>query len=137
MAGETDLARMLATLQPTVREGKFVLVSLDEPVDLPAEATVSEDEGITYVVRLEVADRHGWPYDFIAGWVTLQVHSDLAAVGLTAAVTTALAEAGIPANVLAGFFHDHILVPIERVDDAVATLALLSGRHASDEPAAD
>ena len=137
MAGETDLARMLATLQPTVREGKFVLVSLDEPVDLPAEATVSEDEGITYVVRLEVADRHGWPYDFIAGWVTLQVHSALAAVGLTAAVSTALAQAGIPANVLAGFFHDHILVPIERVDDAVATLTELSRLHASDEPAPD
>lgn len=125
-AGETDLARLLATMEPTVREGEFVLVCLAEAVPVPVEATVVEDEGITHVVRREIADEQGWPYDFIAGWVTLQVHSALAAVGLTAAVSSTLAAADIPANVIAGFFHDHILVPIDDVEDAVAVLRRLS-----------
>ena len=46
------------------------------------------------------------------------MHSALEAVGLTAAVATALAAAGIPANVLAGYSHDHLLVPEDRADDA-------------------
>jgi hypothetical protein len=131
-AGETDLALLLKTLEPTVRPGEFVLVSLVGVTaatvlqDVVAEATIVEEEGITFVVRREVADGQGWAYDFVAGWVTLQVHSALAAVGLTAAVSSTLAAADIPANVIAGFFHDHVLVPVERVEDAVATLRRLS-----------
>ena len=56
----------------------------------------------------------------------LDVHSALDAVGLTAALSSALAEEGIAANVLAGYFHDHILVPADRVDDAIECLTRLS-----------
>ena len=63
------------------------------------------------------------PYDFRAAWLSLGVHSALDAVGLTAAVATALARHGIACNVLAGFHHDHLLVAAERRDDALAVLA--------------
>ena len=48
------------------------------------------------------------------------------AVGLTATVSTALARAGIPANMIAGFHHDHLLVrrdEAERALDALRALA--------------
>lgn len=128
MAGETDLALMLSGLRPQVRPGEFILVSLTAVPDVDCEAVVREDEGVTCIVRREVADEQGWPYDFVAGWVTLQVHSALEAVGLTAAVSRALAAEGIPANVLAGFFHDHLLVPADRVEEAVRVLVGLGGR---------
>ncbi len=131
MSGETDLGRLLGTMQPTIRPGEFVLVCLTDAAQVPAEAIVREDEGLTHVVRREIADQQGWAYDFVAGWVTLQVHSALAAVGLTAAVSAALAEEGIPANVLAGYYHDHLLVPIDRLPDAVAVLEGLSAQHRS------
>lgn len=130
MSGETDLARLLATLQPEVRPGEYVVVSLAATPDAPCEAIVREADGVTCVVERGVADAHGWPYDFVAGWITLQVHSALEAVGLTAAVSAALTAEGIPCNVLAGFFHDHLLVPAERVDDTVRALADLSSRAA-------
>jgi hypothetical protein len=63
---------------------------------------------------------------FPAAWLTLTVDSSLEAVGLTAAFSAALAEAGIPANLLAGLRHDHILVPADRADDAVAPLRALA-----------
>ena len=66
------------------------------------------------------------PYDFVAAWITLQVHSALGAVGLTAAVSRVLTEAGISANVVAGFTHDHLFVPHDRADDAVRTLVALT-----------
>ena len=38
---------------------------------------------------------------------------------------SALAEAGIPCNVLAGFHHDHLLVPVNGADDALVALTAL------------
>ncbi len=130
-SGETDLGRMLAGLTVTVRPGRFTVACADGPVTLGdgVEALVAEAEGPTVVATVEAARRHGWPVGFEAAWLTLDVHSALEAVGLTAAVAAALADEGIPANVLAGFFHEHLLVPADRADDAVACLTGLRQRH--------
>jgi uncharacterized protein len=129
MSGERDLARLLASLNVTARAGEFAFVA--RPAPDPALATlalamVTEDEGITYVLPCEVADARGLPYDFRAAWLTLGVHSALDAVGLTAAFANALARRGIACNVLAGFHHDHLLVPADRRDDALTVLADLA-----------
>ena len=65
-------------------------------------ATVDEDEGLTAVVSVADAERLGIEPGFIATWLTLEVHSALDSVGLTAAVATALAAEEIACNVLAG-----------------------------------
>jgi len=110
-------------------DGEFVFVSVDAPpADLPARAMVREPEGVALVVTRADAEVHGLPYDFVAAWITLRVHSALDAVGLTAAVSGALAEAGISCNVLAGRLHDHLLVPHERATEAMAVLTMLSQR---------
>jgi hypothetical protein len=64
------------------------------------------------------------------GWarITLDIHSSLEAVGLTARVATALTEHGISANMIAGFHHDHVFVPWERRDEAMTALRGLSGQ---------
>ena len=81
---------------------------------------VREDEGVTVVVAQEAADALGLAYAYVAAWITLEVLSALEAVGLTAAVGRALADAGIGANVVAGFSHDHVFVPHDRADEAMA-----------------
>ena len=128
MAGTTDLDTLIASMEPTVREGRFVFVTVgaNRAASLPAEATVREAEGITVVLAQDDADAHGLPYDLVAGWITLQAHSALDAVGLTAAFSAALADAGISANVLAGYHHDHVLVPVDDLDRAVAALRELA-----------
>lgn len=128
MTGETDLGAMLSGLVVGQRPGRFTLVSLDQPVNLGAgvEALIVEAEGITAVVTQELANAQSWNYDFDGAWLTLEVHSSLEAVGLTAAVSVALAQLGIPCNVLAGFYHDHLLVPSARCHEALVCLASLS-----------
>jgi len=128
MSGVTDLAELIRSMRPEARDGEFVIATVPalHVVGLPAEAIIHEDEGPTVVLRREDADRGGIAYDFVAAWITLTVHSDLAAVGLTAAFSTALADAGISCNVLAGFHHDHLLVPADRRDDSLEVLAALS-----------
>ena len=81
---------------------------------------------MTLVLPQQQADDLGLPYDFRRRLDPLQVHSALSAVGLTATVSRVLAEAGISANVIAGFTHDHLYVPYDRADDAVGTLATLA-----------
>lgn len=65
---------------------------------------------------------------FRAAWITLTVHSDLQAVGLTAAVATSLADAGISCNVVAAAHHDHLFVPVESAGLAIAVLQALQDR---------
>ena len=80
-----------------------------------AFALIREAEGVTLV-------RPG------AGWarITLGVHSSLEAVGLTAALSAGLAARGISANIIAAVHHDHVFVPWDRRDEAMAALAELS-----------
>jgi hypothetical protein len=114
-------------MRPELREGRFVFVALPEvPVGLDPVAWVREDEGVTVVLRQHEADRRGLHYDFVAAMITLRVHSSLDAVGLTAAVSGPLADAGISCNVIAGYYHDHLFVPDEQGQTAMRLLNDLS-----------
>ncbi len=129
MSGESDLSVLLASMAPRIRPGVFVFATLERvPEGVGVEATVREPDGLSVVVARDIADAAGWDYDFEAAWIILEVHSALDAVGLTAAVSTALADEGISCNVIAGRFHDHLLVPVGRTDDALAGLRRLSAR---------
>ncbi len=62
---------------------------------------------------------------FRAAWIALTVHLDLHAVGLTAAFTRALGDAGISCNVIAAAYHDHIFVPVDDAERAMDALRAL------------
>jgi len=126
--GETDLAAILQSLTVSRREDPVTLVSLQYPPPPDAEilATVTEGEGTTVVVTVAEAERHGWPVGFVAAWLTVNVHTALDGVGLTAALSTALARDNIACNMLAGYFHDHLLVPANRAEDALAAITALT-----------
>lgn len=123
--GERDLGRLLAGLAPRVRQVPYVVVETE--LSIPAAAVIVEDEATTKIVEQSVADAHSLPYTFVAAWITCTIESDLEAVGMTAAISRALADEGIPCNVLAGSRHDHLLVPWHRRGEAVAVLSGLAG----------
>ncbi|HYY11501.1 MAG TPA: ACT domain-containing protein [Kineosporiaceae bacterium] len=131
MTGERDLQVLLRTASPRRVDGEYVYTRLDPGVAVPAGAhpvvTVTEREGLTLVLPRAEADALGLPYGFVAAWITLEVHSALEAVGLTAAFSAALTREGIPANVVAGYTHDHVFVPVARASDALRALATLAG----------
>jgi hypothetical protein len=124
VSGESDLASMLETLSVSRRPGTFVVSSSQNQVGVGdgVHATIVENEGVSVVADLGAANENGWAYDFECAWLTVDVHSSLDAVGLTAAVAERLASRGIACNVLAGFYHDHLLVAVDRADEAIASL---------------
>ena len=131
MAGTTDLDALLRDLMPSLSEGAYVFCTLEDARygDLAHTrplATVQEREGLTLVIPKAEADRANLPYEGTFRHITLEVHSSLEAVGLTAAVSRDLARHGISANVIAGYHHDHILVPAEHAERALGVLTDMS-----------
>ena len=129
MTGETNLSRLLASLSPRLNPGRFVFCSVPQPTVVQVAAALGsfrEAEGTTLILAREEAERLGLAYDYLAAWITLEVHSSLAAVGLTAAFAEALAGEGISCNVIAGFHHDHQFVAEADAERALARLQRLA-----------
>jgi uncharacterized protein len=126
MAAIRDLRRLLAELHPVRQPGRYVFTAVTgpPPPGLRPVMTFTESEGLTLVLEQDAADAAGLPYDLVTAWITLTVRSALDAVGLTAAVAGALADAGLSCNVVAAVHHDHLFVPEPA---AAAALAVLAG----------
>ena len=130
-AAERELARLLATLEPVLQPGVWAYVTAPPDVQIDGVeplATFREQEGLTLILPAEQAARAGLPVLWRCAWITLTVHSDLTAVGLTAAFAGALAAAGISCNVVAAAHHDHIFVPETAAAQAIAVLRALQVR---------
>jgi hypothetical protein len=121
---QLDLAAQLAHLSPRLNVGEFVFITIKErlPSNVRPLAYFHEWEGESVVLRIEQAETIGLKYGATHAWITLDVHSALESVGLTAAVTSALAKAGIPCNVIAAFHHDHLFVPFADREHALKLL---------------
>ncbi len=132
MAGETDLDKLLTLLQPKLIDGDYVFCTVPgsrygDLAALNPLASYREEEGLSLLLERRDAERGALDYDSVFKGITLSVHSSLDSVGLTAAVANKLATSGIPANVIAAHFHDHVFVPRERADLALQLLTELEG----------
>ena len=131
MGGVTELSKLLANLAPSLHPDEFVFLTLPEgaygdATELKPIASYREPEGLTLVVSQQHAVDAGIRFEGTFRVITLQVHSDLHAVGLTAVVAESLRRVGISANFIAAFHHDHVFVPASRGEDALDTLLELS-----------
>ena len=111
--GHTALSQIIKNMEPILHEGAYVFVSVADIESIPRSVTIcemKEKEGVTVIISKEEAEKRGLPFTYVASWITLNIHSSLEAVGLTAAFSTALAKQGISCNVVAGYYHDHIFV---------------------------
>lgn len=129
MDGETDLTKLLREMNPELHAGEFVFCSIEAsalPQNFEPLGLFREKEGLTVILSKAQADQLGWRYSFVGAWITLNVHSALDAVGLTAAVSSALTRAGISCNVVAAFYHDHIFVSLKDAERALAVLQSLT-----------
>lgn len=129
MPGQTDLNSLLQHLTPVRQPGDYVFASVTDVSKIDRQDTLcefKESEGTTIVIERSKADALQLSYTYVAAWITLEVHSSLAAVGLTAAFATELAGHGISCNVVAGYYHDHIFVERADAERAVQALRLLS-----------
>jgi hypothetical protein len=130
MPGETYLQKLLGSMSPELVPGIFVFTTL--PPGTPTPAGINplmifrEREGETLVLLEEEARAANLPASFRSRMITLNIHSSLDAVGFLAAITARLAAAGMGVNPVSAYFHDHLFVPTDRADEAMAILLALA-----------
>jgi len=131
MAGEKSLEKLLKNISPELIDGEFVFCTFQgsrygDHLDLDPIASISEPEGLTLVIPKAIADNRRIDYESVFKGIILRVHSSLDAVGLTTAFSQKLTGHGISANVIAGYYHDHIFVQSEYAEKAIDALKELA-----------
>ncbi len=120
-----DLKTLIASAAPRHEPGEYVFVTLSDATAierLQPIGTFREAEGWSVLCARAHAEASGLPFSGCFGWIVLEVHSSLHAVGFLAAITSRLALEKIPCNAVSAYHHDHLFVPIERVEEAMETL---------------
>lgn len=127
------LDMLLSNMEPVLNPSSVQFHFLDTlPKTLPDSmiGLFRESEGWTLIVSTSETVQDS-QIIFAADWITLNVQSDLNAIGFTAAFSKVLGDEGISCNVFAANFHDHIFVPQGQGPRAVAILRQLSRKHSS------
>ena len=134
-SGETDLQKIIKTMNPHLRDERYIILSFPQKTNFPTQispfARIQEDEGLTVILCEADAIKVGYREGTYFALITLQVHSSLESVGLTAKVSNELAKKGLSVNIVAGYYHDHLLVPFEQRLIAMNTLLEMSAKGSS------
>lgn len=131
-----ELRALLSSLSPSLSEGKYFIATFPEAQMMGLANYLQhiicifrEKEGLSAVfgeaarepLSIYTEKKIEGPFALI----TLEVNSSLLSVGLLARVSAALAKEGIACNAFSAYHHDHLLVPYEKRDQALAALKKL------------
>jgi hypothetical protein len=129
MSGEKDLAVLLQNMEPVLNAGEYVFCTVENLGEIKDMEKIlfffREAEAVTIVLERSIAEEWRMNYSYVSSWITLNIHSSLEAVGLTAAFANALKQESISCNVVAAYFHDHIFVAKEDAENAMKALDAL------------
>ena len=134
MSGASELSNLVATLEPELSASEVVFchfpgVAFEDKPPFRSLGAFDEREGLTLIVSRSEAEMHGLPFETVLRAITLNVHSSLEAVGLTAAVAGRLAQHGISANFVAAYHHDHVFGPAADSARALGILRTLQAER--------
>lgn len=127
MAGIKDLTEIFKHLQIDINEVNVVYVTV--PTDFDQDllnfepiCMFKENEGTTLIIPESQASRIDFEKSKPMAWLTVKAHTDLESIGFTAALSAALSSVEISCNVIAGYYHDHLFVPVDDAQRAKDTL---------------
>jgi len=133
----SSLDALLRGMEPALAEKEFYFACVDEGSLLELSGHMDfiagilrEEEGLTVIFSADALEEisqlsKGRPIGPFA-LITLNVNSDLLAVGFLARLSAALAAEGISVNAMSAYHHDHLFVPSGKKDAAMDALRKLS-----------
>lgn len=132
---EKDLEILVKNMSPLLSAEEYVFCKVQKE-SFAAEfcqkespeflSSFLEADGISLILRKDLAQTKGLGFEGSFALISCQIKSDLQAVGFLALMTSALASAGIAANAISAFSHDHLLVPWQKRERAMQVLQELS-----------
>ena len=114
----------MSSLLPQLDPDTYLFCPLPLGSKLPFRPLMvfEEAEGLTIVLSDYQAKSLGYEGSFPCRRIILGVESKLEDLGLIALVASALSSAGIPSNMASAFHHDHVFVPVDKAESAMAIL---------------
>jgi hypothetical protein len=113
MPGITDLNQTLKSIKVSCDDVQYGFASIDDETLVSRDnvlATFHENGRLAVIAPIEYLGSQNIDNEGPYAKLTIEVHTSLELVGLTAVMATKLAESGISANVVAAFYHDHVFV---------------------------
>ncbi|CAO1629512.1 unnamed protein product [Sympodiomycopsis kandeliae] len=126
---------MVAGMTPHLHEQDLVYASIDDDalqtvvLRNDVVAIFREKEGLSVIIHADAVKLLSQQLHNVSTKmqrIELQVYSSLEGVGLTAAVSSALAAEGISCNILAALRHDHLIIPKENASQALDLLGQIA-----------
>lgn len=130
MSGITNLSEVLKSLIISCDDCEYGFATKQDAnflFEKPMFAVIQEEEGLTLVAQTQYLKEKGLSYEGVYAKLTIEVHTSLELVGLTAVLASKLAENNISANVIAAYYHDHIFIPFNLRKQAIDALNTLKG----------
>ena len=128
MPGQTDLKKILESIDPYLVDESFIFMTTDQSLSsisntLNPIASFKENEGLSIVITQATADKNAITYDSVFSCISLGVHSSLESYGLISIISRELTQNNISTNVFSGYYHDHIFVQSEKADKALEIIS--------------
>lgn len=124
-----NLDELLRKMEPVLSPNTYYICTVDKVDQSLLKKSLLyfvEKEGATVVVDEKYVDQVKGKKSDPHALITLNVYSDLEAVGFLAALLPPLAKEGISVNVISAYYHDHLFVPKEKAKKAVEILQNIS-----------
>lgn len=128
MSGITDLSQTLKSIKVICDDVQYGFASISDESLISRDkvlATFHENDRLAIIAPKDYLDTKRIENEGPYAKLTIDVHTSLELVGLTAVMATKLAENGISANVVAAFYHDHVFVQYELREKAATLLESL------------
>lgn len=128
MPGQTDLKKILESIDPYLVDESFIFMTTDQSLSsisntLNPIASFKENEGLSIVITQATADKNAITYDSVFSCISLGVHSSLESYGLISTISRELTQNNISTNVFSGYYHDHIFVQSGKADKALEIIS--------------
>jgi hypothetical protein len=122
-----DLNKLIKNMSPELSENEYVFCTINQDVDIKfmPKMIFREKEGTTLILEKKQADEYNLEYASVWKLITLNVNSDLEAVGFLAKITEVLANEEISVNAVSAYYHDHLFVPTDKSEQALEALTNL------------
>ena len=128
MPGQTDLKKILESIDPYLVDESFIFMTTDQSLSsisnaLNPIASFMENEGLSLVITQATADKNAITYDSVFSCISLGVHSSLESYGLISIISKELTQNNISTNVFSGYYHDHIFVQSSKAHQALEIIS--------------
>lgn len=128
MSGQTNLSEVLKSIRISCDDIEYSFASTGKKNLLTDDGilgTFKEAEGLTVIATSEYFQKNNIKSEGVYAKLTVEIHTSLELVGLTAILASELAKNQISANVVAAYYHDHIFVKFSLRQKAIKAIESL------------